>query len=64
MPNQLTKSESKTMGTLCGGKYYKEIADEQNVTINTVKKHLKNAYRKLGVHTRSEACERFSKIIP
>ncbi|MEP7163658.1 MAG: LuxR C-terminal-related transcriptional regulator [Ferruginibacter sp.] len=55
----LTKSEIKTMEPLCDGKLYKEIADEHNITINTVKKHLKNAYRKLEVHNRTNACNKY-----
>ena len=55
----LTKSEIKTLGPLCDGKLYKEIASEHKITINTVKKHLKNAYRKLDVHNRTNACNKY-----
>jgi len=52
----LTPSEVKTMRLLCAGKIYKEIATETGVSVNTVKKHLKNAYRKLSVPNRANAC--------
>ena len=35
-----------------------EIASEMFVSINTVKTHTKNIYRKLGVGTRTEAVRR------
>jgi len=47
------------MEPLCNGRLYKEIADDHNISINTVKKHLKNVYRKLGVHNRTNACNKF-----
>ncbi len=55
----LTKSEIKTLEPLCDGKLYKEIADDQNISINTVKKHLKNVYRNLGVTNRTNACNKY-----
>ena len=38
----LTKSEIKTLEPLCDRKLYKEIAEDHHISINTVKKHLKN----------------------
>ena len=38
---------------------YKEIASYLNVSINTVKKHTKNIYRKLGVGKRAAAIEKY-----
>ena len=35
-----------------------EIADDLDVSVNTVKAHLRAVYRKLGVATRREAVER------
>lgn len=38
---------------------YKEIASYLNISINTVKKHTKNVYRKLGVGKRAAAIEKY-----
>jgi len=62
MSTLLSKAEIKTLTPICDGKMYKEIADEHNISINTVKKHLKNAYRKLDVHNRTNACKIFLAI--
>jgi DNA-binding NarL/FixJ family response regulator len=40
---------------LTNGADNKGIAASLNVSINTVEKHLKNIYKKLGVTSRSEA---------
>jgi DNA-binding CsgD family transcriptional regulator len=58
----LTKSEIKTLEPLCDGKLYKEIAEDQQISINTVKKHLKNVYRKLGVTNRTNACNKYLSL--
>ena len=57
----LSESEIKTMQLLYKGKLYKEIADERKISINTVKKHPKSAYRKLAVHNRTNACKIFGR---
>lgn len=51
----LSKQEEKVLNTLAKGLLYKEIATELNISINTVKKHLKNIYRKLEVTNRKHA---------
>jgi len=51
----LSKQEEKVLNTLAKGLLYKEIAAELNISINTVKKHLKNIYRKLEVTNRKHA---------
>jgi DNA-binding CsgD family transcriptional regulator len=51
----LTRQEQKVLLALGSGKLYKEIASANDISINTVKKHLKNIYRKLNVHSRLEA---------
>jgi DNA-binding CsgD family transcriptional regulator len=51
----LTKRELEALQFLAMGKIYKEIAFEMNITINTVKKHLKNIYFKLDVQNKVEA---------
>ena len=53
----LTKREREVLTSLSDGRLYKEIAAEQNITIDTVKKHCKNIYRKLKVRNRTEAAK-------
>jgi DNA-binding NarL/FixJ family response regulator len=57
--NGLSKKETEVLIALSKGFLYKEIAAEQKITINTVKKHCKNIYRKLEVRNRTEASNVF-----
>ncbi|WP_418185694.1 helix-turn-helix transcriptional regulator [Aliarcobacter vitoriensis] len=50
--NKLTISEKKVAEFLKVGYKNQEIGDELNISINTVKKHIKNIYNKLDVHDR------------
>lgn len=52
---QLTQREKATLDLLVKGFFYKEIASELGIQIDTVAFHLGNIYRKLQVRTRSEA---------
>ena len=61
MPNSLTAAENRVMASIAEGKLYKEAAAENNISVNTVKKHLKNVYRKLEVRSRREACIQYLK---
>jgi DNA-binding NarL/FixJ family response regulator len=58
MTHKLTPKESDTWYFLAQGLMYKEIALKQGVTIDTIKKHSKNIYRKLEVRNRTEALNR------
>jgi len=51
----LTFKEKEVMFFLMKGLLYKEIADAMSVTIDTIKKHAKNIYKKLNVRNRTEA---------
>jgi len=51
----LTQREKETLDLLVKGYFYKEIAAELGIRIDTVSFHLGNIYRKLHVRTRSEA---------
>jgi len=53
--NQLTTRENELLKLLAEGYLNKEIADQLNVTLSTVKNHLQNIYLKLHVQNRSEA---------
>lgn len=51
----LTKREIEIMNLLQEGKLNKEIAGSYQISIDTVKKHVKNSYKKMGVRNRAEA---------
>lgn len=55
----LSRQEKKILTALSSGSLYKEIASDHHISINTVKKHLKNIYRKLQVNKRTQAIEKF-----
>ncbi len=54
----LTRREIEILYWLSQGKAAKEIAKNLHISTATVQKHLKNAYRKLGVHNKIEAIQR------
>lgn len=56
----LTPKEIAVLGLLAKGRLYKEMAVELKVNINTIKKHCKNIYKKLGVRNRTEATLKFN----
>lgn len=54
-PIPLTRRERDVLRSLADGRSYKEIARESQMSINTVRYHIRNLYEKLGVHSQSEA---------
>lgn len=56
---ELTNKENEILGLLIKGKSYQKIADQSFVSIDTIKYHIKNIYRKLQVNTRHEAVEKY-----
>ena len=60
--SNLSKQELKMLKALSDGKLYKEIAADYGISVNTVKKHLKNVYKKLGVTSRTEAAQKYSEV--
>lgn len=52
---QLTPHETRILGLLVEGHNYKTAADELNVSINTIRFHMRSIYDKLQVHSKSEA---------
>ena len=52
---RLTPQEKRVLALLLEGHHKKTAADVMGVSINTVSFHLKNAYCKLGVHSKTEA---------
>jgi two-component system, NarL family, response regulator LiaR len=57
--NLLTKREQAVLQLLSKGLLYKEISNELVITIDTVKKHTKNIYKKLNVRNRTEATNQY-----
>lgn len=58
----LTSSEMRVIHQIRKGHSNEEIAKELYVSINTVKTHLKNVYRKMDVRSRSELMARLNGI--
>jgi len=57
----LTLKEKELLLCLVDGKSYKMIADKMNISIETVKTHIKNIYRKLHVNSSHEAVAKVLK---
>ena len=51
----LSNREKEMLQNLSNGLGYKEMAQASGLSIDTVRKHLQSAYRKLGVHSGAEA---------
>ena len=54
----LSNRERQILLGLANGSLYKEIAEECGISIDTVKKHCKNIYRKLDARNRTEAIQK------
>jgi putative nucleotidyltransferase with HDIG domain len=54
-PCPLTPGEHRVVSELANGRVYKEIAAELDLSVSTVRTHLYNTYRKLGVGDRAQA---------
>lgn len=54
----LSAQETKVLSLMADGLANKEIADRLAITVETVKFHVKNAYRKLGANNRVQAVAR------
>jgi two-component system, NarL family, response regulator LiaR len=59
--NELTNKENVILQSLAKGMYYKEIAEAENLSIDTIKKHCCSIYRKLHVSNRTEAINLLNK---
>lgn len=53
--DSLTQRETEVLSQLCKGMSYKMIADSLFISEETVRRHIKSIYRKLEVHSKSEA---------
>lgn len=55
VPDRLTSRELEVLQRVAEGKTNAEVAGVLGISTDTVRKHLENAYAKLGVHTRTAA---------
>ena len=55
MPSPLTARETEMVRKLADGKVYKQIAGDLDLQVSTVRTHLYNTYKKLGVADRAQA---------
>ena len=55
---ELSERESDVLRALVSGMGYKEIAYELGISVDTVRSHIRKIYRKLRVHSASEAVAR------
>lgn len=56
--NPLTKRENEIIELLAKGLNYDLVADNLGISYGTVRKHIENIYRKLGVHNKIEAIKK------
>jgi DNA-binding NarL/FixJ family response regulator len=59
--HKLSKREKELLNLLAKGYRYKEIADQLNISIETVRTHIRNIYEKLHVQSRTEAINKIYK---
>lgn len=52
---ELSLREKEVINLLANGNNYQQIADQLFISVDTVRHHIKNIYKKLHVHTQSEA---------
>jgi DNA-binding NarL/FixJ family response regulator len=55
LQEKLTSREQSILSLLARGDTYAELAEVLGITVRTVETHAKNIYRKMSVHSRSEA---------
>ena len=58
----LTEREKEVLHLLIKGLSYKKIASDIFISIETLNSHIKNVYRKLDVHSRSELASRLGHV--
>ncbi|MCL3778965.1 response regulator transcription factor [Prolixibacteraceae bacterium JC049] len=59
----LTQKEREILDLIAAGKTNKEVALQLHVELSTVKTHVNNIYKKMGVSNRSAAIETFKKAL-
>ncbi len=61
--NPLTKRENEILTRLLTGQSMSQIAANFNISTNTMKTHIKNIYKKLGVDCRKDAVEKGRELL-
>lgn len=59
----LTDREKEVMKLFTKGYKQSEIASELQITVDTVKRHIKNVYSKMDIHSKAELIEKLGKVI-
>ena len=59
----ITSREAEVLHWVLQGKSTGEIASGLHISKATVQKHLKNSYRKLGVHNKIEALQKIKWLL-
>lgn len=62
LPDPLTKAEIRVLEKLSQRLTYVDTASDLNLSLNTIKTHLRHAYMKLGVASRSAAIKRATSL--
>ena len=62
--SNLTDREKEVLQLLVRGNSYKEIAALIFISVETLNSHIKNIYRKLNVHSRSELAAKYGSMLP
>ena len=57
----LSNRENEVLNILSKGKSYATIADELNLSVHTIKVHVRNIYEKLHINNKKELIERYGK---
>ena len=60
--NKLTDREEKVMILICEGKSNAQIASQLELSVNTVKTHLRHVFKKLEVDNRTAATVRYLNL--
>lgn len=53
--NELSEREKDVLNSLADGNNYQEIAEKLFISVDTVRHHIRNVYKKLHVHSQSQA---------
>ncbi len=56
---KLSVRENEILRCLAEGRHYKEIADQLNLSMDTVRTYIRRTYEKLHVHSRTEAVVKY-----
>jgi DNA-binding NarL/FixJ family response regulator len=60
--NLLTSREQMVLDCLAQGLAYKQIGDQLDISINTIRAHLRHIYEKLHVQSRTEAVAKYLRL--